>query len=326
MDYQLGFAIVVESGDLEQKAVLLVESIREYAGPLKHSPIWAIQPRLGSRISQETINTFADRNVFYIFADLNREWLNYPIANKIYAASLVETLASNLQTLCFLDTDLLCLQPPEQLVLSETIDLAIRPVDKRGVGLTIDQHINSYWQFCFEICGCTYDDWWEVGTTVEQILIRAYFNSGLIAVRPQKRIFRMWKDAIVRAWHHEKRNQLSKQQQHNLDQSLLTAIIIGTTPRERIQLLSPEYNYPLHNHKSLPNDIRASCLDDIIFAHYHRIFYSSNWWKYIEIGEEMNVWLRNFLPLNYSLRNRIVDMVRKSPLSKLSILKSLVRA
>ncbi len=59
MKKTLGFVLVVEAGDLENKTRLLIKSLRTFGGELKDSPIWAVQPRKGKRLSQKTFDTFS---------------------------------------------------------------------------------------------------------------------------------------------------------------------------------------------------------------------------------------------------------------------------
>lgn len=76
---KLGIIIVIESGDLEQKYKLLVDSIRTFGGAIKNSKIWAVKPRKGKAISKETLKFFQAKTVEFIEVDLNKKWPLYMI-------------------------------------------------------------------------------------------------------------------------------------------------------------------------------------------------------------------------------------------------------
>jgi len=60
-----GILFVVEKGDLEQKVVLLVESLRKFSGLPGDLSLVAIKPTKGS-LSEMTIDIFQKHHVFYI--------------------------------------------------------------------------------------------------------------------------------------------------------------------------------------------------------------------------------------------------------------------
>ena len=73
MKHPLGFVLVVEAGALEKKALLLLESIREFAGPFRRCPIWAVQPRLSPGAPPEPLPGWYDFRAAPIITKLRKQ-------------------------------------------------------------------------------------------------------------------------------------------------------------------------------------------------------------------------------------------------------------
>jgi hypothetical protein len=298
----LAFAFVVESGDLEAKAVLLARSIRRFAGPLRESPIWVVQPRRGQPVSAGTLREFADCDVIHVVSDLNRIWADYAFANKIHTAAFVEDqVAGRVETLCFLDTDLVCVGPPADLLLRDGFDLALRPVDKFNVGSAVEVTIDPFWRWVYGLCGVDDANVWSVTTSVDRREVRAYFNAGLIATRPEKGLFGRWRDNLLKARDGVAAANLTDKQMFHLEAALFASTVLASVPRARIRLLDPRYNYPFYPpfaHAGLLDvDGRRLRLDDLVLVHYHRTFYDLDWAKQVEVGDTLERWLLERLPL-----------------------------
>jgi hypothetical protein len=244
--------------------------------------------------------------VHYIFSDLNREWADYSFGNKIYACALVETLCLNyVKNLCFLDTDIICNAPPYDLILGNSHDIALCPVDKKGVGLKSDEVLNAYWQAVFDLYKIDLPPSWTVNTTYENEAILPYFNAGMITVNPTKQLFKNWETGLKQIKIYKYQQIFSQEQQHNLDQALLAALILKKVPQKRTKVLPPAYNYPLHLHKELPQVNKLEQLRDGIFFHYHSIFYDKKCLYSLPFSEEQKDWLAPRLPIKLSIGRRM---------------------
>lgn len=309
------FLLVVEPGELEGKARLLVESLREYGGAYRDAPIWAVQPRSGKRLARKTYAQFARQNVVFVHADLNQTWHHYPLANKPYASSFVEALvADSVRTLVLMDTDVLFLRPPDELLLDGAHSVAVRPVDEAHVGIGVEEPVNDFWSFVYEICGVDTQKIWGVEPFVQGNKIRAYFNSGLVAVRPSRGIFRRWRRNLEQAAiRRELRMAVaSRPERWFLEQALFSGTLLGMLAREEVKLLNDSYNYPLHKQALLPAQRRLSSLADAAVVHYHQVFYGRSWRKEIEVPPPYDAWLRQRLPLpNFFSRVKHSACVRR---------------
>lgn len=317
MNYQIAFVLVVESGTLESKSALLVDSIRSFTGEFCDAPIWVIQPRRGDPISPKTMRFFIDQNVTYVSSNLNNKWKHYGVANKVYAAAFSESvLEDKVDTLVLLDSDTIFLQTPKDLLLKDGEAIGLRPVDKINVGLPLEAPLNDYWKVFYELYNVSPDKFWSVNTTADQKVIKAYFNSGLVAVKPSLGLFQAWKNGLEKIYSNPLITGLDQKSKEffHLDQASLAALILGNLSRDQVKLLDHKYNYPLHLHceGELPSFSTVSQLDESVLVHYHNLFYDLNWLEKISVNPKVKHWLLKRLPLN--------DASRKS---KHSLLKSL---
>lgn len=294
---KLGIIIVIESGDLEQKTKLLIESIRTFGGEAKNSKIWVIKPRKGKSLSNETINFLKKANAEFIEEDLNRHWHLYGLANKIYATAYIEQrFIHEYETLLFLDSDTIVVDELDADILEGKYEVAIKPLDGEYLALKESDRISPFWEMIYEKCCVSNANIWNVKTTVDQVEILAYFNSGVVFSRAGSFLFTNWLKNFKFLCKDKRAYQLSHLEYYFLEQALLSGTILGCIPQHKVKILDKKLNYSLNFHKQLQNkDIDN--MANIKIIHYHSSFYEN--WKenFPFISPELNSWLHQRLPL-----------------------------
>lgn len=281
----LAFVACVERGELEQKALLLCRSIRRFAGRHANAPIYTFQPRTGTTISRDTAAQLAELGVQHSSETLNRDYAHYAIGNKIFASARAEELASA-EVVVFLDSDTVIVNEPVAFELLDGIDAAVRPVDMHRSPQEPDDDDDPFWRTRFRRVsssgpGDPLDDYWLrmydllriaprpfVETTCSHQRIRAYFNSGMIAVRRSAQLFARWRDDFVRLMdaQHIPRNGPP----HYMDQLSLAATL--TRVWERVAIPDGRYNYPLPGRDALHEPYRSLPLEELVHIHYNSRF------------------------------------------------------
>lgn len=273
----IAFVACVERGELERKTMLLCRTIRRF---YPDAPILTFQPRLGTTIAPETLATLQALGVQHSSERLNVDFSHYAIANKIFASARAEELVRE-EVLVFLDSDTVFVNPPDGLHLRAGIDAAARPVDihrgpdepehdhpthwltrHRRVSTTGHDPMEPYWQRMYDLLGCG-DRGIYVETTCSHHRIRAYCNSGIVAVRRSARLFAQWREdflALVRAGH-------IPGELHYMDQLSLAATL--TRIWDRVDLLDGRYNYPWPGRASLREPYRSMPFEDLVHIHYN---------------------------------------------------------
>lgn len=276
----IAFVACVERGELERKTILLCRTIRRFYAD---APILTFQPRLGTTISAETLATLHGLGVQHNTETLNTWFSEYAIGNKIFAAARAEEMV-NEEVVVFLDSDTVFVNEPRALHLSDGIDAAARPVDiHRGADEPRHDHptfwqnrhrrvsstgegdpMDPYWLRMYELLGLDGGEAFPfVETNCSQERIRAYWNSGLVAVRRSAGLFAQWRDdflALVRENH-------IPGEMHYMDQLSLAATL--TRIWDRVDLLDGRYNYPLPGRESLREPYRSMPLEDLVHIHYN---------------------------------------------------------
>jgi hypothetical protein len=301
MAHELAFVLCSEAGYLESRAALLIESIRRFGGRWADAPVWVVQPRAGRCVSPATRDRYVAQGAVVVAADLNRAWQSYGFGNKIYATAFIESLVEgSVGTLAFLDSDLIFLQAPEELVLDNGHVVAATAVSGTGVGLPSGEAANDYWDRVFDVCGVDRSRLWDVSTIVEESRIRAYFNAGLLCARPSAGLFRRWRDNLER-WagegHRDRYPQGTKEFSF-VDQALFAGTVMANFSEDQVKILDWRYNYPLGWRGEMGPARRAEFLDDLVAVHYHRTFDDLEWTKKMQVREPFKSWLLQRLPLD----------------------------
>ena len=100
----ISIVFCVERGLLEAQAMLLVESIKRLPNADAYQLI-AFSPRVDSQPSGGTKAFFKRNQVKHISKNLNHQYIDYPIANKVLACAYVESHVETKKSILFVDTD-----------------------------------------------------------------------------------------------------------------------------------------------------------------------------------------------------------------------------
>jgi len=277
----VGFVACIEGGVLETQALLLFESIRQYAGRFRDCPIYALSPRAGHGISQNARCKLEKLRVNYIDAILNTECLEYGPANRVAAAAHVEKMYPH-EVLVILDSDTLFLREPNEILLRPDVDVAVRPVGLKGMCTSgPSDPFDTYWRDLCRCCDVNYDQipWTE--SFADRRRIKASYNAGLVIVRANLGIMQRWSDfffASVRQ-HLEPFPQDRRfrsgagwiesgaSRMWGSNQAALSLAIWSKT--RQVQELEPTYNYQLIVHEKISRRLRKRVFPNLVHVHYH---------------------------------------------------------
>jgi hypothetical protein len=276
MGIPIAFLICTEPGYLEQQSVLLAESIREFGGNLKDTPIYSFHPREGQAISRETKDAFEFLEVCHQQIILNVDYSSFGCVNKMFVCAYAE---QNIEAefLIFLDSDQCIFNEPKELLLPDEYNIGICPVVGQGIGSTGPKDLlyEDYWKKLYELFNISNELF--VNTRMDNKKIRGYWNSGMVSVRRNANIFTDWKTNFKKIM---EVNLLPAQGMFFVDQVALAVTICSRT--KDIFSFSFGYNYPLLHHNILANEKQINSLDEIISIHYHQMFRYDDWIKKLE--------------------------------------------
>ncbi len=176
------FVCCVESGWLETQTLRMVESLRRWGGQFAQSPVVAVTPRFGPPLAAKTRRAFDALNIehYRFHADNQYAWKSF--LNKHYAMAAVEDRCST-EFMAWLDSDLLILDEPSQLVLTNSEDFAACAPDKNIGTAGSNDPFDPYWQAACHAVGLTVEELPWITTERDKARIRLYWNSGVFVYR-----------------------------------------------------------------------------------------------------------------------------------------------
>ncbi len=285
------FLIMLRSQEGERLARIVIEGLRAFGGPLRDSPVWAfvLPPDRGERA---TLGLEGVQAVPLVVED---DLPAYPFAEKVYACARAEAMAGpEVHSLVWLSLDCLIVNPPVLFDLGRSADAAFRPVHHQNVGSPAQEPLDGFWKGVYDALGID-----EMPHTVESFadgrVLRPYFNTHCFAFNPAAGLAQAW-------WMHFQRLATDEAFQSGpcedalhklfLHQVVLSALVAQHLDWERVRLLPPQYNYPLHLVDEIPPAHRVPTLNSLVSAVYEDAFP----WGEIEVREPLRSWLMERLP------------------------------
>jgi len=266
------FAFVLGSGEAENDALRLARSIRTFGGEFCFSPIWMISQR-----SEEDLPVATRQELFSVGArlvtfDMDPGAVNFPFADYVTAAGITEGLAQGVASiLVMLAADTLVLQAPTELILPRGKSLGACPVHLKLLGSGFTDPVDDFWGLIYHHCQVEVGRIFAMQTIVDEQTVRAYFNAGLLVVRPERGLLRAWQadfDALYHLAEFEAFYQQSELYKIFMHQMVLAGSILSLLKAEEFQQLPFEMNYPLHLHTRVAVHNSPKRLDQLITCRY----------------------------------------------------------
>jgi len=284
----------------EINTLLLVESIRAFAGSLSQAPIWCFIPQYGKNVSKQIENRLSELNVELIPFDVDPDILDFFFAGDIIAAALAESTATNkTNLLIWLGSNTIVLNEPEAFLLCESKSVGYRPVHHTNVGSPYDTPLDPFWKLVYQYCQVPEDRFFPMQTHIDGKIIRPYFNAGFLVVRPGKKLLRNWHDLFFQVYQKPEIQALYKQDKRYvifMHQAILSGVILAKSTREELQELPHTYNYPIHLFSEDITAHRPSKLEELVAARHEGFYQDPDWMEKMPAGESLKKWLAERLP------------------------------
>jgi len=272
------FAAYAANEEQLQHALYFAESVRTFAGRFRTAPIWLYMPGDVLKEGSGFIDSFESLKVELRISDAPPEALRFYYAGKVYAAGDAETAADGkTDVLVWVDEDTVVLDEPGSFHLPDSISFAYRPVMHNRSGSAWDRPPDAFWRNIYDRLAVTDADLFPMTTPADNIRIRAYFNAGLLIVRPERGILRKWsRDFEVLYTDSVLADMCDKDIEKKvfIHQTALVGAVLNTIPREEIMELSDRYNYPIFFHRQYDAAREFGSIEDIITLRYDVYFRS----------------------------------------------------
>lgn len=258
------FVICAEKGLLEYKALCLILSLRRNGGRWSKLPIYAYSPREGHRVSPWLKDIYREFNIIAVEENINKNYVDYPLANKPLAMSHAERELSE-ETIIFLDSDILVWREPEDFLLpaQKTVGIVI-DADKSVASSGPDDEFDGMWRELYELAGVNETHY--VKTILTRENVKSWWCSGVIASRRNEGIMNRWMVVFERAL----RNcHFHPRAAYLREQITFSATAAGIF--DKVACLSPKYNYHVQGYLRYKQNFGISP-EEAVLWHYQPYF------------------------------------------------------
>ncbi len=265
----VAFIICTEKGLLEKKSLLFAKSLRKFGGLLKDAPIYSLSPRAGKDISKSTKEKFIGLNVIHEHHNLNRDYDDYGLANKVVACTYFEKQLEE-EILIFCDSDQVVLG--DLAILAKcSADIALQYVAKKGIGSNGNDENAAYWNKLYNFCEVEKQQFIELADGQRML---QYFNSGLIVVKREIGLFQKWNNNFNKVMQEELQ---PSQGRFFVEQSVFSATV--SSLKRSIKVLPVGYNFNLFKHSKIDEAVVKIESGKIKLLHYHTAFDGQNFFE-----------------------------------------------
>jgi hypothetical protein len=293
------FACMMGSGESENEALRLARSIRTFGGEFCFNPIWMLSPRSEDDLSEATRQELFSIGARLVTFDMDPDGSSFPFTDYVTAAGIAEGLAQGEASfLAMMAADTLVLQAPTSFLLQAGKSLGGCPVHLKLLGSGFNDPIDEFWGLIYRDCRVDVEKIFAMQTIVDEQMVRAYFNAGLLVVRPERGLLRGWQSNFEQLYclpQYEaffQRNELYKIFMH---QMVLAGSILSHLKQAEFQSFPSEMNYPLHLHTRMAADRRPSNLNQLVtcrYEDYGEFFGNPDVDDLIQIDKPLKNWLQ----------------------------------
>jgi hypothetical protein len=266
------FAFLLGTGEAEKDALRLARSIRTFGGAFCFNPIWIFSQVEEGNLSEDTRQALFSTGARLITIDIDPQLENFPFFTYVSVAGIAESMAQgDARFLALMATDTLVLQEPSLFVLADGKSLGACPVHLKLLGSGMDEPMADFWKLIYRGCQVDTEKIFAFKTIVDEKLIRAYFNAGLLIVRPERGLLRNWQTNFERMYRLPEFKAFYQQSELYpifMHQAVLAGSILTALHQQEFQQFPFEVNYPLHLHERVRRECRPKNLNQLITCRY----------------------------------------------------------
>ena len=261
------------SGVEDTETIILIESIRNFAGKFSNAPIWLYTLKSIDEISKLRKNQLDTLDVTLKQIDIDKEKAKFPFVDHVKAAAQAEEEAvTETQNLVYLGTNSIIIQEPSEFILKENIKLGYRPVHHKLIGSNYDEPLDAFWNRIYDKCNVTEDKVFPMQTHVDGNILRPYINSGYLIVKPKKGFLRKWWEFYKDIYNEpffEKYYQKDELYLIFIHQAVLSGIFLSHLEKSETKELPFEYNYPINLYHESTDQYRPKSINNLVTARYY---------------------------------------------------------
>jgi len=265
-------SIIFPGKESETRGLLLVNSIRTFAGSLSQLPIWFYVPKVKNQVSLNTQEKFSQLNVRLSRFEITDDVLSFPFAPDVTASAIAETeAAGKTGLLAWLGANTIILKEPRHFLLPDDKYLGYRPVHHCNIGSLYNDPADQFWASVYHHCKVPDDRIFPMTTHVDGELIRPYFNAGILITRLEDQLLAKWRDSFLSVYQNPDLLEFYKKDKRYavfIHQAILSGVILASFSKDTIQELPSNYNYPIHLFTEDVTENRPGKLEELVSVRY----------------------------------------------------------
>jgi hypothetical protein len=296
MHHKLIFCSVIYPGPhAEINSLLLAESIRAFGGELSDSPIYFFTPDCGKQLSQAAQKQLQKLDVQISSFDIDREELDFFFMGQVVGLAQAEkTCAGHAHLLAWLDANTILLREPKEFDLPDGRSFGYRPVHHLLIGSRFDQPLDLFWTQIYHFCHVRIERVFPMRPVVEDILMRPYFNAGILLVRPDRGLLSKWCDTFHELYLEPVFKSFYEQDQRYaifMHQAILAGVVLTHLEPEEYLELPETYNYPIHLFEQDKTSRRPTTIDKMVTIRHEGFYQDAGWDQKIPTSAGLKEWL-----------------------------------
>lgn len=268
--------------ELEQ-ALVLARSLRTFGGEMNEAPFWLYLPVESPGLPERIGSRSALLNIEVRTSATPEAAMDYYYSGKTFAAGNAEgAAAGHFMMLAWLDADNIIAQEPEDFLLSDGVCFGWRPVMLKHFGSDYNKPPDSFWARLYEKLSVKSESIFPITTPVDNQQIRAYFNAGILIVRPERGILRKWPVFYEKLYSDPfYQEECKKDIKKNifLHQTALAGAVLNMLSREEMICFDDNYNYPFFFFDKYPAEKQLRSLDDAVTIRHDGVMYRDKGWR-----------------------------------------------
>jgi len=291
------FASFAESEEQLKQIEITAKSIREFAGQYKNAPIILCITDYIEFDTTEIKQRFSPLDVEIIVTGAPKESLSFYYAGKTFASGVAEKEAAKRGAiLVWMGPDTIFLREPTKINLDSNIVLAYRPVMHNRTGTLYGQPPNLFWEQIYNKLNISSELLFPMITPADKDTINAYFNAGLLFVRPEKGILQKWSEDFIILYSDSTLKQMCIDDINKhifLHQTALVGAVLNSITQDEMVELDGNYNYPLFFDQMFGAKEPFESIDNIVSLRYDFYFRNPDpeWSQKLKGPKEKIDWL-----------------------------------
>jgi hypothetical protein len=293
------FACMLGSGESEKDTLRLAHSLRTFGGQYCFNPIWMLTTRDEMDLSESTRQEIYSLGTHPLTFEMDASQKPFPFLSYVTAAGIAEGFAQGQTSfLALMAPDTLVLQEPSAFVLPVGKSFGGSPVHLKLLGSGVDEAVNDFWSLIYRHCQVEAEQIFPMNTVVDEQPVRAYFNAGILVVRPERGLLRSWQADFERIYCLPELEPFYRQSELYeifMHQAVLAGSLLSSLKPDEFQQLPFEVNYPLHLHAKVPEARQPTHISQLItcrYEDYSATFTNPDVQALLQTDQDLKAWLQ----------------------------------